>query len=68
MQVRGQRRFLLQFTVTTPSYDALIVQGDFNARIDSKNKGRERTTGKEGIGNIIDMAAGGMTFVKKTIL
>lgn len=56
MQVRGQRRFLLQLTIIIISYDILIVQGDFNARIDSKNKGREGSTGKEGIGNIIDMA------------
>lgn len=39
---------------TIPTPDEIIVQGDFNSKVGSKNKGRGRTMGKEGIGYITD--------------
>lgn len=34
-----------------PSHDVMTVQGNFNARVGSNYEGRERTMGKEGIGD-----------------
>lgn len=38
----------------TPSHDVLLIMGDLNAKVGSKNKGRENIMGKHGIGVMND--------------
>ena len=38
----------------TPSHDVLLIMGDLNAKVGSKNEGKESTMGKQGMGEIND--------------